>query len=76
MSVWLDKPKRSPEGRHNTFGRTTVRSTFQNFTEILSCFEPRPDCVALSFGQSHFSCTQFPYQGFMRPDQGNGRPDG
>jgi len=76
MSVWLDKPRRLSDGRHKASGRTTVWSTFQNFAEILSWFEPRPDGVALSSGRSYFSCTQFTYQGFGRPDQGNGRPDG
>jgi hypothetical protein len=76
MRVWLDKPKRRPDGRHKTSGRITVRSASQNFAEILSCFESRPDGVTLSSGQLHFCHTQFPYQGFMRPDQGNGRPDG
>jgi len=57
-------------------GRTTVLSAFQNFDEILSWFEPRPDGVALLSERSHFCCTQFPYQGFTRPDQGDGRPNG
>jgi hypothetical protein len=76
MGVWLDKPRRHPDGRHKASGRTTVQSAFQNFTEILSRFEPRPDGVALLSGWSHFSYMQFPYQGFARSDQGNGRPDG
>jgi hypothetical protein len=76
MSVWLDKPRRCLDGRHKASVRTTVRSAFQNFAEILSCFEPHPDGVALSSGWSHFSCTQFSYKGFARPDQGNGRLDG
>jgi hypothetical protein len=75
MSVWLDKPRHRPDGRHKTSGRTTIQSASQNFPEILSCFEPCPNGVALLFGRSHFSCTQFPYQGFSRPDQGNGHPD-
>jgi len=57
-------------------GRTTVRSAFQNFAEILSWFEPHPNDVALSSERSHFNCTQFPYQGFTRPDQGDDHPDG
>jgi len=40
MSVWLDKPRHRPDGRHKASGRTTVRSAFQNFVEILSY---RPD---------------------------------
>jgi len=60
MSVWLDKPKRRLDGRHKTSGRTTMQLAFQIFAEILSCFEPRPDGVALSSGWSYFSCTQFP----------------
>jgi hypothetical protein len=47
MSVSLEKPRRRPDGRHKASGRTTVRSTFQNFAEILSGFEPLPDGVAL-----------------------------
>jgi hypothetical protein len=43
MSVWLDKPRLRPDGRHKASGRTTVRSAFQNFAKILSCFEPHPD---------------------------------
>jgi len=43
MSVWLDKPRHRPDGRHKASGRTTVRSAFQNFVQILSWFEPRPD---------------------------------
>jgi len=76
MSIWLDKPRRHPDGRHKMSGQKTMRSASQNFTEILSCFEPRPDSVALSTVRSHFSCMQFPYQGFTGPDQGNGRSDG
>jgi hypothetical protein len=57
-------------------GRTTMRSAFQNFTEIICWFEPRPDGGALSSGRSHFRCRQFPYQGFACPVQGNGHPDG
>jgi len=76
MSVWLDKPRRPPEGGHKASGRTTMRSAFQNFAEILSWFEPHPDGVTMLSGRSHFSCTQFRYQGFARPDQGNGRPNG
>jgi hypothetical protein len=76
MSIWLDKSRRRPDGRHKSFGQTTMRSASQNFAEILSCFEPRPDGVALSFGRSHFSCTQFPYQGLEHPDQENGHPYG
>jgi hypothetical protein len=75
MSVWLDKPRRHLDGRHKSSGLTTMRSASQNFAVILSCFEPHPDGVALSSGRLHFSCTQFPYQGFTRPDQGNGRLD-
>jgi hypothetical protein len=76
MSVWLEKPRHRQDGRHKVFGRTTVRSAFQNFVEILSWFEPRLDSVVQSSGRWHFSCTQFPYQGFARPNQGNGHPDG
>jgi hypothetical protein len=75
-SVWLDKPRRCPDGRHKVSGRTTIQSAFQNFVEILSWFEPRPDGFTMSTRRSHFSCTQFPYEGFARPDQGNGLPDG
>jgi hypothetical protein len=76
MSVWLEKPRNHPDDRQKTSGWTTMQSAFQNFTEILSWFEPCLDGVALSSRQSHFSCTQFPYQGFGRSNQGNGRPDG
>jgi hypothetical protein len=68
MSVWLEKLRRHLDGRHKTSRHITVRSAFQNFTEILSWFELRSDGVALSPGQLHFSCTQFPYQGFERPN--------
>jgi hypothetical protein len=47
---------------------------FLNFAEILSWFELHPNGVALSSGQSYFSYTQFPYQGFECPNQGNGCP--
>jgi hypothetical protein len=50
MSVWLDKPRRRPDGGHKVSGRTTVRSAFQNSQKffpdishvrtVLSC---RPD---------------------------------
>jgi hypothetical protein len=43
MSVWLDKPRRRPDGRHKASGQTTMWSAFQNFAEILSRFEPRLD---------------------------------
>jgi hypothetical protein len=76
LSVFLEKPRRRLDGRHKGSGWTTVRSAFQNFAEILSCFEPRLDGVAPSSGRSYFDCTQFPYQGFARSDQGNGRLDG
>jgi hypothetical protein len=36
MSVWLEKPRRRPDGGHKGSGQTTVRSAFQNFAEILS----------------------------------------
>jgi hypothetical protein len=72
----IRKIRRRLDGRHKASGRITVRSAFQNFTEILSIFESRPDDVALSSERSHFSYMQFPYQGFTRPDQGNGRSDG
>jgi len=29
MSVWLEIPKRRPDGRHRAFGRITMRSAFQ-----------------------------------------------
>jgi len=29
MSIWLEIPRRRPEGRHKASGRTTVRSAFQ-----------------------------------------------
>jgi hypothetical protein len=76
MSIWLDKPSRPPDGTHKASGQTTVQSAFQNFAEILSRFDLRPDRVAWSSGQLHFSCTQFPYQGFAHPNQRNGHPDG
>jgi hypothetical protein len=47
MSVWLEKPRPRPDGRHKASGRTNMRSAFQNFAEILSQFEPRPESVAL-----------------------------
>jgi hypothetical protein len=34
MSVWLEIPRRRPDGRHKASGRTTVQLTFQNFAEI------------------------------------------
>jgi len=57
MSVWLDKPRRLPDGGHKVSGRTTVLSAFQIFAEIVSQFEPCPDGVALSSRQLHFSYT-------------------
>jgi len=68
MSGWLDKPRRRLDDRHKASGQTTVRLAFQNFTEILSCFEPRPNSVALSSGLSHFRRMQFPYWGFAHSD--------
>jgi len=35
MRVWLEKPRRHPDGRHKASEWTTVQSTFQNFAEIL-----------------------------------------
>jgi hypothetical protein len=61
MSVRLDKPRRRLDSRYKASGRTTVRSAFQNFAEILSRFMQRQDGVALSSGRSHLSYTQFPY---------------
>jgi hypothetical protein len=63
------------DGRQEASRWTTVRSGSQNFSEILSWFEPRLDGVALSSERSHFSCKQFPYQGFALSDQGNSRTD-
>jgi hypothetical protein len=40
---------------------------------VLPC---RSDGVVLSSGRSHFSCTQFPYQGLARPDHHICHPDG
>jgi len=76
MSVWLEIPRCHSDSRHKASERTTVRSAFQNFTEILSLFEPRPDGVALSSERSPLSYTQFPYQGFACSNHRNGRPDG
>jgi len=59
MSFWLEIPRPRLDGRHKASRRTTVRSAFQNFREILSWIEPGLDGVALSSGRSHFSCTQF-----------------
>jgi len=36
MSIYLEKPRRRPDGRQRASERTTVRSAFQNFAEILS----------------------------------------
>jgi hypothetical protein len=36
MSIWLEKPRHRPDGRHKASGRTTVQSAFQ----ILQKFFP------------------------------------
>jgi len=59
MSVWPEKPGRRPDHRHKASRRTIVRSAFQNFAEILSWFEPRPDAVALLSDGRTFTASNF-----------------
>jgi hypothetical protein len=70
MSFWLEIPRRRPDGRQEASGRTSVRLAFQISWKFF------PDGVALSSGRSHFSCTQFPYQGLVRLDHDICCPDG
>jgi len=60
MSVWLEKPRRCPEGRHKASGWTIVQSAFQNFAEILSRLEPLPDGRTFAAHNFHIkaSCIQ------------------
>jgi hypothetical protein len=75
MNIWLEIPRRHPDGRHKASETDKCAIGFSNFEEILSWIEPRPDGVALSSGRLHFSCTQFPYQGLARPDHDICRPE-
>jgi len=51
-------------------------TSFPNSYNILSRIGPRPNSVALPSGRLHFSCTQFPCQGYERSDHEVWCPDG
>jgi len=68
MTIWLEIP--------SVVWTDNCVIGFPNFAEILSWIELCPDGVALSSRRSHFSCTQFPYQGLACPDHDICRPDG
>jgi len=43
MSVWLEIPRHHLDGRHKAFGRTIMRSAFQNSLKIF----PELSCVRM-----------------------------
>jgi len=71
----LIKTGRRLDGSHGCLEGQLCDQLFENFTEILSWNEPRPEGGALSFGRSHVWCTQFPYLMLARPDHDDWHPD-
>jgi hypothetical protein len=65
MSIWLEKPRHRLDGRHKASGRTTVRSVFQNFAEILSRFELRLDGRTLAARNFHIKASRVRTQGMV-----------
>jgi hypothetical protein len=65
MSVWLEKPRCCPDGRHKAFGWTTVRSAFQilqkffpELSHIRRVLPYRPDGCTLAARNFHIKASR------------------
>jgi hypothetical protein len=64
MSVWLEKPRRRPDGRHKAFGRTTVGLSkislkfFLDLSRIRTVLPYRPVCHTFAARNFHIKASR------------------